>query len=109
MLYICCLYNIISRRINFVDYYYFFFFMMLIIYFFYIYSPSGNSLKMLPKIQGLPVIHALPSIVEASKSSATVSKYKFDFEQFRKWCTMCSLQSSPATSITVIIYIGGLI
>ena len=52
------------------------------------------------------MIHALPSIVEASKSSVTVSKYKFYFEKFRKCCTMCSLQSSPAT---VIIYIGGLI
>jgi hypothetical protein len=55
------------------------------------------------------VIHVLPSIVEASKSSATVSEYKLYFETFRKWCTMCSLQFSPATSTTVILYIGGVI
>ena len=55
------------------------------------------------------MIHALPSIVEASTSSATVSKYKFYLKKIRKWCTMCSLQSSPATSTTVIIYICGLI
>jgi hypothetical protein len=30
-------------------------------------------------------------------------------QKFRKWCTICSLQSSPATSTTVVIYIGGLI
>jgi hypothetical protein len=107
MLYICCLYNIISRRIIFVVYYCFF---HDVNYIFLYLQPQWKQFENFAKDSRFTsMFHALPSIVEASKSSVTVSKYKFYFEKFRKCCTMCSLQSSPAPSTTVILYIVGII
>ena len=83
--------------------------MLIICFFLYLQSQWKQFENFAKDSRFTSVIHALPSTVETSKSSATVSKYKFYFEKCRKWCTMCSLQSSPATSTTVIIYIGGLI
>ncbi|XP_063436370.1 uncharacterized protein LOC134717808 [Mytilus trossulus] len=55
------------------------------------------------------IVSALPSIVEASSSKSTVKKYKFYFGKFRIWCSDCQLESSPANSTTVCLYIGSLI
>ena len=55
------------------------------------------------------VVRELPFIVESSKSKSTIQKYKCYFNKFQNWCNSHSIQSLPASSTTVSLYIGGLI
>lgn len=51
----------------------------------------------------------IPSLIDASKSNATLRKYKSYFSKFESWCSINKLSSFPATPATVSLYISHLV
>lgn len=51
----------------------------------------------------------IPSLIDASKSNATLRKYKSYFSKFESWCSINKLSSFPATPATASLYISHLV
>lgn len=51
----------------------------------------------------------IPRLIDASKSNATLRKYKSYFSKFESWCSINKLSSFPATPATVSLYISHLV
>lgn len=51
----------------------------------------------------------IPRLIDASKSNATLRKYKSYFSKFESWCSINKLSSLPATPATVSLFISHLV